>query len=126
MIRSDSVLASAARRPIHAVPCRTPRGRAFARCGRAYVHVPDLSVRPLRQNSTNSAHVWNSWWLSFASIMSSIQSSSHVAAPKDGQYSLSLSLMIQMPSPDEPRFCLITRGWYAIVFLKPVMNASLS
>ena len=28
-------------------------------------------------------------------------------------------LLIQMPSPAEPRFCLTPRGWKAIVFLKP-------
>jgi hypothetical protein len=27
-----------------------------------------------------------------------------------------LILMIQMPSPEEPRFCLRTRGWNFIVF----------
>ena len=30
----------------------------------------------------------------------------------------------QMPSPAEPRFCLITRGWKAHVFLKPEISSS--
>ena len=30
----------------------------------------------------------------------------------------------QMPSPEEPRFCLITRGWKAMVFLNPAANSS--
>ena len=34
----------------------------------------------------------------------------------------SFNLMIQIPSPLEPRFCLMTRGWKAMVFLKPAVN----
>ena len=37
---------------------------------------------------------------------------------------LTPSPMIQMPSPDESRFCLMTRGGNAMVFLKPTENSS--
>ena len=88
------------------------------------VQVPDLSLRPLMQNSMNSAHGVLLLVVVVGLHHVSTSSSSHSAAPKSGSSSRSLSLMIQMPSPDEPRFCLITRGWKAIVFLKPALNAS--
>merc|ERR1712226_882311 len=68
------------------------------------VHVPDLSVLPLTQNSMNSPTVCSSAWLSLASMSSNNSSSAHDLSPNFSQYSPDFSLMIQMPSPAEPRF----------------------
>merc|ERR1719473_711038 len=101
---------------------------------------------PSLQKTRNSLTVWYSTWLSFIS-MSFSQSSSpsdlSVSTERPSSDALSdlagysvkgiieLSSFLasqhsQMPSPAEPRFCLITRGWYAQHDLKPFSRFSAS
>merc|ERR1712085_208913 len=68
------------------------------------------------QNSRNSATVCSSTWLSLASIKTKTSSSAASLSPNVLQYSPDFNLMIQMPSPAEPRFCFTTRGWKATVY----------
>ena len=105
--------------------------------GNVDVQVPaPAPVGPSTQKTRNSFTVWYSTWLSFISMSLSMTSSPSDSAPNvfDG-YSMSgmmpslVSLEIQhsqMPSPAEPRFCLTTRGWNAIVFLNWVSRVSAS
>merc|ERR1719473_1350080 len=100
--------------------------------GNVDFHSPAPSaVGPPTQKVMNSLTVWYSTWLSFISIsfsQSSSPSDASVSTERPSSDALSVlagyslkgtselssflaSQQSQMPSPAEPRFCLITRGW---------------
>ena len=105
--------------------------------GNVDVHVPAPAPSgPSMQNVRNSPPVWYSTWLSFISMSLRTTSSPSDFSPKvlDG-YSCAPMMpslasfaiqQSQMPSPAEPRFCLMTRGWKAMVFLNSVLSVSSS